>query len=89
MLVAYTSTNLEQLLEQGARAYINHPRGVVCQDGTCTFASIYVWFQEDFGGDMAGWYSTSCAMPTRPLRRSYRPTVVRRSMTYDWRLNAP
>src|SRR5712692_10120135 len=27
---AYTSANLEQLLEQGARAYINHPRGVVC-----------------------------------------------------------
>ena len=43
--VSYTSANLEQLLEQGARAYINHPRGVFCQDGTCAFSSIYVIHQ--------------------------------------------
>jgi hypothetical protein len=52
--VAYTPAKLGQLLEQGARAYINHPRGVSCQDGTCTLSSIYIWFQEDFGGDSAG-----------------------------------
>ena len=52
--VAYTLVNLAQLLEQGARASSKPPRGVVCQDGTCIFSSIYVWFQEDFGGNVAG-----------------------------------
>ena len=51
--MAYTPASMEQLLEQGARAYINHPRGVSCQDGTCTLSSIYVWFQEDFAAGIA------------------------------------
>ena len=48
---AYTSENSEALLDNGARDFINHPRGVSIQKGKLQVSSIYVWFQEDFGRD--------------------------------------
>jgi Protein of unknown function, DUF547 len=89
MSVAYTSANLEQLLEQGARAYINHPRGVFCQDGTCTFSSIYVWFQEDFGGNVAGVVQHLLRYANAPLAAQLQAYRGKVKHDYDWRLNAP
>jgi hypothetical protein len=52
--VAFTATNTEQLLDQGARAYVNDPRGVRIAQGTLTVSSIYLWYRADFGaGDAA------------------------------------
>ena len=89
MSVAYTSTNLEQLLEQGARAYINHPRGVFCQDGTCTFSSTYLWFQEDFGGDMAGVVQHLLRYADAPRAAQLQAYRGKMKHEYDWSLNAP
>jgi hypothetical protein len=51
---AFTGTNLETLLTEGARAYVNHPRGAEVRDGRLFVSSIYEWFQEDFGGSDTG-----------------------------------
>ena len=52
---AYTREDLERLLlEEGARDYVNHPRGAAWQDGELRASSIYDWYQEDFGGTEAG-----------------------------------
>jgi len=51
---AYTAANLEQLLVQGATEYINHPRGVQVVDDKLQVASIYKWFQVDFGDSEQG-----------------------------------
>jgi hypothetical protein len=51
---AYTGANLDKLLNQGARSFINHPRGVLVEDGRLHVSSIYAWFAEDFGGGDAG-----------------------------------
>jgi hypothetical protein len=51
---AYTAANLEQLLVQGATDYINHPRGAQVVDGKLQVASIYKWFQVDFGDSEQG-----------------------------------
>lgn len=48
---AFTRENLEELLEAGARAYVNHPRGVQRSDNTLYLSSIFDWFSEDFGAD--------------------------------------
>lgn len=48
---AYTAGNTEKLLEEGARAYVNHPRGARVVNGELVVSSIYVWFQSDFGGE--------------------------------------
>lgn len=46
---AFTATNMEKLLDDGARAYINHPRGAQMVRGKLQVSSIYKWFQADFG----------------------------------------
>jgi Protein of unknown function, DUF547 len=85
--VAYTSANMEQLLEKGAREYVNHPRGVAIRNGTLHVSSIYVWFQEDFGGSteslMDHW--TKYASPT--LGDALKNYSGGLEHDYDWHLN--
>ena len=52
--VAFDAANTETMLEDGARAYINHPRGVRVGDGRVTASKIYLWYADDFGGRPAG-----------------------------------
>lgn len=85
---AYRSDNLERLLEQGAAAYINHPRGAQVVDGVLRLSSIYVWFKADFGGTDQGVFAH--------LTRYARPELAEALADhdsfdhhYDWRLNAP
>ena len=84
---AYTPANMEQLLDAGTRAYVNHPRGVEIVDGRLTASSIYVWFKEDFGG--------TDASVIAHLRRYARPELAQAlggiarisGDRYDWSLN--
>lgn len=48
---AFTAGNTEALLEEGARAYVNHKRGARVDNGRLLVSSIYVWFEDDFGGE--------------------------------------
>ncbi|MGH8568072.1 MAG: DUF547 domain-containing protein [Gammaproteobacteria bacterium] len=86
---AYTRENLEGLLEEGARDYVNHPRGAAWQDGELRASSIYDWYQEDFGGTAAGVLDH--------LLRYARPELAQHlpghagpiDYEYDWSLNEP
>ena len=51
---AFTYLNTESLLEQGARDYINHSRGVKIQGENLILSKIYEWYQADFGGNEEG-----------------------------------
>jgi hypothetical protein len=86
--VAYTPQNIEQLLEQGAREYVNHPRGAAFKNGKLQVSSIYVWFQEDFGGSIDGVLDHLRQYAQGQLAedlQAYRGAVKH---AYDWRLNA-
>ena len=83
---AYRADNLEQLLEQGATDYINHPRGAQVKNGKLEISSIYDWFKEDFGGNDAGVFAH--------LKRYARPELAAAldnfdsfDDDYDWTLN--
>ena len=52
--VAFTGANTESLLDAGARAFVNHARGARVGRNGLFVSSIYVWFDEDFGGTDAG-----------------------------------
>jgi hypothetical protein len=84
---AYTSGNTEALLEQGAREFINHPRGVAIAKGRLQVSSIYIWFQEDFGRDaedlMEHWQAYADAALAEALEK-YNGGLAH---DYDWRLN--
>ncbi len=52
---AFTAENTDALLDIGARAYVNHPRGIEVNDrGRVKASSIYNWYKEDFGGNAQG-----------------------------------
>ena len=84
----YRSDNLERLLEQGAREYVNHPRGAQVKEGELWVSSIYDWYKSDFGGTDSG--------VLQHLKRYARPELAetlnrfsRFEDTYDWSLNRP
>ena len=47
---AYTGSNIDALLAESGRQYVNHPRGVEVARGRITASRIYDWYAEDFGG---------------------------------------
>lgn len=47
---AYTGESVAAMLAQGARDYVNHPRGVAVSAGVITASKVYSWYADDFGG---------------------------------------
>lgn len=47
----YTGAKLDEMLTDGARTYVNHPRGVTIERRGLKVSSIYKWFKEDFGAN--------------------------------------
>ncbi|WP_193369122.1 DUF547 domain-containing protein [Pelagibius marinus] len=84
---AYRGETVDRQLEEAARVYINHPRGVTIADGEVTVSKIYDWFLEDFGG------STETLLAH--LRRYAGPELAGQlaaagdidGTAYDWTLN--
>jgi len=84
---AFTAGNTERLLEDGAKAYVNHPRGAKVDAGRLTVSSIYVWFQADFGGDEAGVIAHLRQYAEAPLKRRLAEVDGIDGHEYDWTLN--
>jgi uncharacterized protein DUF547 len=85
---AWRAETLDKYLDAAARAFINHPRGVLVRpDGTLQVSSIYKWYKEDFGGTSAG--------VIEHLRRYAKPELSAKLAAgargfddqYDWTLN--
>ncbi len=86
---AYTRDNLDELLDEGARDYVNHPRGAEWKDGRLTVSSIYDWYREDFGGTEAGVASHLLRYARPELAERLRGHAGALDHEYDWSLNAP
>jgi hypothetical protein len=86
---AFSAENLDVLLDKGAREYVNHPRGARVVNGELIVSSIYVWFEEDFGGNDAG-VIEHLKKYARPELRDRLEAVDRiADHEYDWSLNEP
>lgn len=83
---AFTAANAEALLEAGARAYVNHPRGVAVREDGLMLSSIYNWFGEDFGGE-EGVLRHLLHYAAPPLAEAIRRTPRIAGFGYDWGLN--
>lgn len=83
----FTAASAGGMLTEGARAYVNHPRGVHITEYGPVVSSIYHWYAEDFGGNDAGVLAH--------LRRYASPDLAARlakfsrlaDHAYDWDLN--
>ena len=85
---ALEAETLDQQLDAGARAFINHPRGVtIRRNGTLQVSEIYKWFQEDFGGSKAKVveHILEYAEPELAEQINAKPKITK--YEYDWSLN--
>ncbi len=84
---AYTASNLDGLLELGARQFVNHSRGVRFDGEDLTVSSIYRWFRADFGANDQALikHLQRYASPALQARLAGRRDVD--DDEYDWRLN--
>ncbi len=82
---AYTGENVTAMLAQGARDYVNHPRGIEIAAGVITASKIYSWYAEDFGGKTqlkAHWKGFSA-----PDLSARIDAAAIGGYAYDWSLN--
>lgn len=84
---AFTAGNMDELLDAGAQAYVNHPRGASVVGGRLTVSSIYVWFEDDFGGDDAGVIAHLRQYADAPLKKALADVRRVNGHDYDWTLN--
>ncbi len=84
---AFTADNTEALLNRGARAYINHPRGVRVDGNKLTVSSIYKWFEADFGGTDAGVIAHLQSFAEPDLKAALSRVKRIDADRYNWSLN--
>ena len=86
-LKPFSADNTEQLLDEAAREYINHPRGAEIVEGKVQVSSIYKWFQIDFGGSEQKVIDHLLLYAQEDLARGLRANQGKLSFDYDWNLN--
>ena len=84
---AFTAENTEKLLNQGARAYVNHPRGAEFIRGELYVSTIYNWFIEDFGGNNRGVIAHLSRYAEPALKQKLATATDIAGNRYDWGLN--
>lgn len=87
MRKAFTGANLEAALDAGARAYVNHPRGIRVGGGKVRASSIYDWFAKDFGGNAEGVLGHIRRYAGPELNRKLESMSEIAEYGYDWNLN--
>lgn len=83
----YSAANAGTMLDAGARAFVNHPRGVSLSQGTLTLSSIYDWYDSDFGADQAGLIDHLAKYAEPQLAVQLKTHKGRVDYDYNWQLN--
>jgi hypothetical protein len=84
---AYRGASVEAMLDAGARAYINSPRGVAITGSEITVSKIYDWFIDDFGGDEKSVLAHIASYAKPALRQQLVDIGKIEGVDYDWALN--
>ncbi len=84
---AYTGDNLEAMLEDAARSFINHPRGFGGERGAIIASNIFDWYQSDWGSvaDVLEHARKYAEGPTAALLDGAEEI---KGYDYDWTLNS-
>jgi len=83
----FTSGALAGMLDQSARAYVNHPRGARVEGGRLTVSKIYDWYKVDFGNSDAGVIAHLRQYADGPLAAALGGVSSISGTEYDWDLN--
>jgi hypothetical protein len=83
---AWTGASLQSQLDGGARAYVNHPRGLMVDERRFKASKIYRWYARDFGG-ASGLKAHWQAFADPQLAARLAALASPQSYIYDWGLN--
>ena len=84
---AFTGAALDAMLSQGARDYVNHPRGVRVLGNKVRLSSIYSWYAEDFGPNQAALIAHLQQYASPELKAQLSNVDGVDGYDYDWSLN--
>lgn len=84
----YTGAMLEEMLDEAARRYINHPRGVSHDNRRLVLSSIFDWYSKDFGSrdELFVHLLRFAETPTAEILENHSGRITYK---YDWSLNSP
>ena len=85
---AITGENVEELLEVGAKEFVNDSRGVKIQDNQLIISRIYDWYKADFGENVKGVMAHLLNYAEPKLAEQLEPFSEYKT-TYDWSVNKP
>ena len=83
----FAAETLDRQLDDAAKDFVNHPRGVEISEGRIRTSSIYAWFEEDFGGNDRGVIAHLKAFARPALAMKLERLDAIDDHDYDWRLN--
>jgi Protein of unknown function, DUF547 len=87
MAKPFAGTTLDRMLTQGARDYVNHPRGARVSGDKLYLSQIYSWYRKDFGTTDAE-VIRHIAMYAEPkLKKQLAGIDKIAGYDYDWSLN--
>ena len=78
---------LDEMLTEGARGYINHPRGVRVSGSKLYLSRIYSWYREDFGATDAELIRHLATYADAKLKKQLGGIETIAGYDYDWSLN--
>ena len=83
----WTAHELETMLNDAARDFINSPRGAYIADGALIVSRIYDWFHEDFGEGEEAVLAHLRHYADQDLAEALAAADGIDSYVYDWALN--
>lgn len=84
----YAGATIEADLDEAARRYVNHPRGVSVEDGRVVASKIYGWYREDFGADEKAVVDHIRRYAEGDKAAALKGATKIDEYNYDWALNA-
>ncbi len=84
---AFTSDNMEQLLDTGAAEYVGHPRGVTVNGDQLQLSSLFEWYGSDFGANQKQLLETLSKYADPQTKNAMLNFSGKPDYFYDWSLN--
>ena len=89
---AFTASNLERLLDAGARQFVNERRNIYVKDGAVRMSEIFKWYENDFKWSAPSVleFANKYAKPDLKKALDGLPAKPRvQYFDYDWAINDP
>lgn len=84
---AFTSDNMEQLLDSAAAEYVGHPRGVAVNGSQLQLSSLFDWYAIDFGSNQKQLLQTLSKHADPETKNALLEFSGDPDYFYDWSLN--